>query len=271
MSNARKSRLGGGLRLLVALALVFSASARADAAPSFEEERQAGHFAEASALLSQFPPGGAERGMAVEKMLSVLPLLPWSAGTERMWTDCMAAIEGETNPYWGTRNLGGLLGAVAAPTVPRNAAAIAALLDRAVTASQRWAGQGAPLVVAEALLWAGEFPRAFAPYPVQATPEPLVEFALETLADKPELGRQDALWKMATERTGADPMAAQKAVHALAFAGRLDQALAIAARRGMPRIPHEPRHLIRLLQRTPPGAIVGEGFLAGIAELGHER
>ena len=150
-----------------------------------------------------------------------------------MWEDCTAAIESETNSYWATRNLGGLLGAIAAPTVPHNAA-IAAILDRAVAASKQWAGQGAPLVVAKALLWAGEFNRAFAPYPAGATPEPLVEFAFETLADKPELGRQDALWKLAMNRLGDSPPASQKAIHALAFSGRLNQALAIATRQVNP-------------------------------------
>ena len=219
------------LCLIVSLALAFLVFARAQAAPSFEEELRAGHFAQASALLSQMPPGG--RGEAVEKMLTVLPLLQWSPETAQMWADCTTAIEGETNAYWATRNLGGLLGAIAAPTVPRNAA-IDALLDRAITASKRWVGQGAPLIVAKGLLWAGDFERAFAGYPAQATPEPLVEFAFETLADKPELGRQEALWKIATDRLGNDPTAGKKAVHALAFSGRLSQALAIAARQTNP-------------------------------------
>ena len=222
-------------------ALAFLVIARAEAAPSFDEELRAGHFPQASALLSQMPPDG--RGESVEKMLAVLPLLSWSAETAPLWADCMTAIETESNSYWATRNLGDLLGALAAPNVPRNAA-VAALFDRIIAASKRWAGQGAPLVVAKGLLWAGDFDRAFSAYPAGATPEPLVEFALETLADKPELGREDALWKMALARMGDDPLAREKAVHALAFSGRLNQALAIAAR------------------QTDPGERVGEEILS---------
>ena len=220
------------LRLALMLSMLLLCIA-AGAAPSVDADLRAGHFAEASALLSQMPPGGPDRGEAIDKTLAVLPLMSWSPETETAWQDCLTAIETETNSYWATRNLGGLLGALAAPNVPHNAAT-AALLDRAVTAGKRWVGQGAPLVVAKGLLWYGDFGRAFAPYPAQETPEALVEFALETLADKPDLGRQDALWKVALDQTGSDPMARRKAVQALAFSGRLAQALSLAAQQAGP-------------------------------------
>ena len=210
----------------LSVGLLLLLCAAAGAAPPFDSALRDGHFAEASAQLSQFPPGGSDRGEAIEKALAVLPLLQWSPETETAWTNCLTAIETETNAYWATRNLGGLLGALAAPSVPHNTA-VAAMLDRAVAASRHWAGQGAPLVVAKGLLWYGDFDRAFAPYPVHETPEPLVEFAFETLADKPELAKQNALWEMALNRRGSDPMANRKAVQALAFTGKMSGALAI--------------------------------------------
>ncbi len=83
--------------------------------------------------------------------------------------------------------------------------------------------------MSQGLIWYGDFPRAFAAYPPGETPEPLMEFALETLADKPDLGKQDQLWKITLGRMGDTQEARNKAVHALAFSGRLDQALSLAA------------------------------------------
>ncbi len=89
-------------RLLLALWFTLTLLAANPAgAASFDGDVRAGQFAEASALLSQLPPGGPDRGQSIDQMLTVLPLLAWSPQTAQMWDECMTALETETNSYWG--------------------------------------------------------------------------------------------------------------------------------------------------------------------------
>lgn len=188
---------------------------------------RAGEMGKAAEQLARMNPASAERGQAIEDVLGQVPLHTFTPATAQAWANCLEAIQTETNPYWGNKNLGDLLGALAAPGAPPAGPRQQILVQLGPLAS-RWQAQGAQLTLAQGLLWLGEFPRALGLYPTESTPPAVTEFAFEVLADKPQLAAQDPLWQLALARVGEDAEVTERAIHALGFCGRADQAIALA-------------------------------------------